>query len=90
MIVVHLPTLSPGAGTITYASPDALTVLNSEPSCAESGYTTAETANSFYGELSASPSTMFVQSFNVSATKPIIHKEGKPRPGLVIPSVTKF
>jgi hypothetical protein len=59
--------------------------LSQEPSCAESGYITAETANSFYGTLSSNPSTTFTQSFNVSTEKPMISKKRKPRPGLIIP-----
>src|SRR5271156_783359 len=60
--------LSSGAGTIVYAASSALTVLNQEPSCAQPGYTTAETANSFYGVLAAaSRSNTLVQSFHVSS-----------------------
>jgi hypothetical protein len=77
--------LSSGAGTITYTSSSELTVLSYEPSCAESGYVTAETANSFYGVLSATPSTIFTQSFHVSTERPMFRKAGKLRPGLIIP-----
>jgi hypothetical protein len=77
--------LSSGAGTIMYTSSSKLTVLNYEPSCAESGYVTAETANSFYGVLSATPSTIFTQSFHVSTERPMLRKAGKLRPGLIIP-----
>jgi hypothetical protein len=38
--------LSSGAGTIVYAAATPLTVLDSEPPCAEAGFITAETANS--------------------------------------------
>jgi hypothetical protein len=78
--------LSSGAGTLVYSASSPLTVLNVEPSCTESGYITAETANSFYGELSGSPSTVFTQSFAVSGETPMIRKVGKLRPGLSIPS----
>jgi hypothetical protein len=79
--------LSSGAGMIIYQSSNNLTVLNSEPSDAESGYITAETANSVYGMLSASPSSMFSQPFNVSSTAtPMIRKLGIPRPSLIIPA----
>jgi hypothetical protein len=78
--------LSSGAGTIVYSASSPLTVLNVEPSCTESGYITAETANSFYGELSGSPSTVFTQSFEVGTEMPMIRKVGKVRPGLIIPS----
>jgi hypothetical protein len=72
--------LSSGAGTITYTASSLLTVLNQEPACAESGYVTAEAANSFYGELSATPSNTFTQSFSTSAAMPMIRKLGKIRP----------
>jgi len=78
--------LSSGAGTITYASSTTLTVLNQEPSCTESGYITAETANSFYGTLSSTPSTVFTQTFSVSTEAPMIRKQGKPRPGMIVPA----
>jgi hypothetical protein len=78
--------LSSGAGMIVYSASSPLTVLNVEPSCTESGYITAETANSFYGELSGSPSTVFTQSFAVSGETPMIRKVGKVRPGLIVRS----
>ncbi len=77
--------LSSGAGTITYTASSSLTVLNREPSCA-GGFSTAETANSIYGQLPAGPSTVLVQSFNVSTGVPMIRKQGKLRSGLNIPS----
>jgi len=76
--------LSSGAGTIIYAASSVLTVLNQEPSCAESGSITAENDNSVYGVLSSSPSNWFFQPFNVTG-EPMIRKQGKPRPGLIIP-----
>lgn len=75
--------LSSGAGTILYSSSNIITVLNQEPSCTESGYITAETANSFYGILPSAPGKNFIQSFWVSIEAPTIHKHGKPRPSLV-------
>jgi len=72
--------LSSGAGTITYAASSVLTVLNKEPACTESGYNTAETANSFYGVLPLTASNAFTQSFNVSTAAPMIRKRGKVRP----------
>ena len=72
--------LSSGAGTITYRVPEVLSVQNTEPACAVSGYITGETANSFYSELSTSPSSVFIQSFNVSTARPMISKQGKIRP----------
>jgi hypothetical protein len=72
--------LSSGAGTITYTASSLLTVLNQEPACTESGYFTAETANSFYSELPSISSNTFTQSFNVSTAAPTIRKLGKLRP----------
>lgn len=77
--------LSSGAGTITYTASENLTVLNAEPSCTESGYITAETANTFYNTLPANPNDAFKQSFWVSGTLPTIRKQGKTRPGMVVP-----
>ena len=72
--------LSSGAGTITYTASSLLTVLNQEPVCTESGYITAETANSFYSDLPSTSGSTFTQSFNVSTAAPMIRKLGKPRP----------
>ena len=77
--------LSSGAGTITYEAASALTVLNQEPPCAQSGYYTGENANSFYSPLPAVASTTFTQTFDVSITAPMIRAQGKPRPRLIIP-----
>ncbi len=73
-----------GAGTILYSSSTIMTVLNREPSCTESGYITAETANSFYGPLPSAPGKNFIQSFLAIDEAPIIHKPGKSRPPLVL------
>lgn len=56
-------TLSSGAGTITYAAANQMTVLSSEPNCVDWNYITLETANSVYGLLPSSPSTTFTQWF---------------------------
>ncbi len=77
--------LSSGVGTITYQAVSALTVLNQEPPCTETGSITEETANSFYSVLPSAPSNTFTQSFYVSTAQPMIRKQGKPRPGLIIP-----
>ena len=72
-------TLSSGAGTITYSawSQRPLTVVNQEPSsCTESGYITGETANSFYGEMPAGPSSSLTQSFAVDTERPMIRRTG--------------
>ena len=60
--------LSSGAGTIFYeAGATPLTALSTVPPCAEWPATgTAETANSFYGELPAAASNFFAQAFYVS------------------------
>jgi hypothetical protein len=81
--------LSSGAGLITYSAASELTVLNVEPSCTESGYITAETANSFYSPLPAHANNTFKQSFYVDSAKPAIRKEGKFRPGLIVPNKGK-
>ena len=79
--------LSSGAGSIIYEALEPLTVLNAEPNqCTESGYITAETANSVYGALTSGPSVMFSQSFNIGAEAAMIRKVGKARPGLIYPA----
>ena len=77
--------LSSGAGSIVYEASSILSVLSATPSCAEVGYVTAETANSFYGAMTAGPSNIFSQSFTTSTGTPMIRKEGKLRPGLTAP-----
>ena len=71
-------------------SPVPLTVLNAEPSCAESGYITAETANSTYGTLTSGPSTEFSQSFGIGPAAKMIRKAGKIRPSFKVPPGFKF
>jgi hypothetical protein len=79
--------LSSGAGYINYVIlQPKLSVTATELSCTESTYITCETANSFYGPLPESnPNLTFKQSFVVSSAKPMIFKEGKPRPSTRIP-----
>jgi hypothetical protein len=72
--------LSSGAGTITYSAVSPLTALLQEPVCTESGYITAETANSFYSVLPDSAANSLTQSFTVSSKKHMVRKQGKLRP----------
>jgi hypothetical protein len=82
--------LSSGAGMITYESSSQLTAVNTEPPCAESGYVTAETANTVYGVLSASPSAIILQPFSVTADETqMIRKVGKLRPILSISEILR-
>jgi hypothetical protein len=76
--------LSSGAGNIVYTSSTPLTALAQEPSCTESGYITAETANSVYGLLPLPSSNTFTQSFTVSSDGTMIRKKGKARPGFIV------
>ena len=69
--------LTSGAGTIGYSSSTPMTALNSEPTDAESGYITAETANSTYDVLFSGASNFFVQAFGVAAGKAPISRKGK-------------
>ena len=73
--------LSSGKGFISYVSlRPALSVLAAEPSCTETGTITCETANTFYGLMPGGSNLSFKQSFEVSTTKAMMHKEGNPRP----------
>lgn len=58
--------LSSGAGAITYTASSPMTVSNKEPSCVATHTITAETTNSVYGALPASPSKTFTQTFGVA------------------------
>lgn len=70
--------LSSGVGYIVYSSPSPLTVLNAQPSCTEApSVITEETANSFYGPMSATPSTMFTQGVWFSTAPQMIKKESE-------------
>jgi hypothetical protein len=73
-------TLTSGAGTITYSAKSALTALPQEPSYTESGYITAETANSVYSVLPPAASNTLTQYFHIVTERPMISKLGKPRP----------
>ena len=78
--------LSSGAGSIQYQASSLLTVGNTEPSCAEVGFITGETANSLYGEMTGSASNLLSQSFGVATVQSaMIHKPGRPRPPLTPP-----
>jgi hypothetical protein len=55
-----------GEGTITYSSSEPMTVVNKKPP--SKGQTTAETANSVYGELPPGPSETFTQTFHFTRT----------------------
>jgi hypothetical protein len=72
--------LSSGAGTITYVATNLLTALGLEPSCTESGYITAETANSVYSTLPAGASTTYTQQFSTAPAAEMISKTGPVRP----------
>jgi hypothetical protein len=54
-----------GAGTITYAASNQLEPLPGLPPCTAYNRGTGESSNSTYGELPATPSTTFTQSFGV-------------------------
>jgi hypothetical protein len=61
--------LSSGAGTIDYQAAQPMTVLPWMPSCVQWDAVTEETANTFYGQLTALPASTFEQSFNVGSAK---------------------
>jgi hypothetical protein len=73
--------LSSGAGTFVYRANNAMIALTSEPRCAESGYVTAETANSLYDSITSPASTSFTQGFHVSLTEAPARK----RSGIIRP-----
>jgi hypothetical protein len=82
--------LSSGAGYINYVllQPN-LSVTVAEPSCTEKNVVTCETANTFYGPLpDNNPNTTFKQSFVVSSAKPMMAKQGTPRPSTRVPQST--
>ena len=70
-------TFSSCEGTFAYTASAALTALSSEPACTESGYVTAEKANTIYGELPSGPQNSFTQSFSFGAASKMIGKTGK-------------
>jgi hypothetical protein len=55
--------LSSGGGTITYAATQTTGVTDTEPSCVDWTYSTAETANTRYAPLPNAPDTEFAQYF---------------------------
>jgi hypothetical protein len=76
--------LSQGAGTITYRAINALTVLNTFPSCT-AGVNTAESSNVTYGELGSSPNTEITQTFQVyHPWFPIWNDQVKMLPGAAV------
>jgi hypothetical protein len=77
--------LSSGAGWIAYQASSPLTVLSQEPPCINSPVVTEETTNSSYSPMPPVTSNEFVQPFSVSAAATMIRKEGKLRPGLIVP-----
>jgi hypothetical protein len=78
--------LSSGAGSFIYSAGTPLTVQDSVPTtCTSVSWSTAETANSFYGSLDAGPSNLFTQTFTTSATTPMIHAPGPIAKGVTIP-----
>jgi hypothetical protein len=72
-------TLSSGAGTMTYAASNLMSVLNTEPACVDWTFSTVEAANSAYGLLPSAPSQTFTQSFELSIGGKVIHRVGKVR-----------
>jgi hypothetical protein len=83
--------LSSGAGSFTYEAFKPLTASYSEPKCAESGYITAETANSLYSPLPTAASSTLSQTFSVTGIESlIVRKHGKIRPGLIVPKGINF
>ena len=75
--------LSSGAGTFTYQASTPLIPQAAEPACAESGYITAETANTVYGTSSAEPANTFSQTFSVTLDeREFFIRRASVRPGL--------
>jgi len=74
-----ITTLSSGAGYMTIAANDPITVENSEPTCVDWGFVTVERANSSYGELPANPNRIFTQTFEMSAGGIVIDKQAAVR-----------
>ncbi len=78
--------LSSGAGFISYtALKPPISVGIALPSgCTETGVVTCETANTFYGLMPQGSNLNLKQSFEVNTTKPMVRKEGKPRPSVAV------
>jgi hypothetical protein len=78
--------LSSGAGWFAYQSASPLAVLSQEPPCIDSPLVTVETTNSSYSWMPAAvTSDSLIQYFSVSAAAAMINKQGKRRPGLIVP-----
>jgi hypothetical protein len=71
--------LSSGAGYMTIAANEKITVDSSEPSCVDWDYVTVERANSSYGELPANPNGIFTQTFQTAAGGAVIDKKAHVR-----------
>jgi hypothetical protein len=72
-----------GSGVITYAATSPLAASNQGPRCAANlNNFTVETANSVYGQISASRSTKLVQSFNTNGTTESVGVTTQLRPPL--------
>ena len=66
--------LSAGAGTITYAGAQAMSVTQTEPPCVDWPYSTADTANTAYSPLPAAADTEFAQYFGNTISGFVIHR----------------
>jgi hypothetical protein len=73
-------TLSSGEGEFIFSSANQLSVSSDEPSCIEAGFTTAETANSFYGNIISLATGELTQSFGIRQPPEVIAKSGRLRP----------
>ena len=84
-------TLASTTGTITYTASNELTVVNTTPSCVAVDFGTAETSNSRYDSLSASPATYFQQNFSVNASEQplLLRREGRKLRALRMPHEEK-
>ena len=69
-------TLASGAGTMTYAASNLMSVLNTEPACVDWTFTTVEAANSMYSLLPDTQSRSFTQSFGLNVGGKVIHRVG--------------
>lgn len=61
-------TLASGSGTITYTASNQLSVKASTPDCIDVMFSTVETSNCIYGELSATSSYYVQQTFNINGS----------------------
>ena len=67
--------LSSGGGTITYTAAQTTGVTDTEPSCVDWTYSTAETANTRYGLLPSAQDTEFAQYFGNTIEGFIIRRQ---------------